>query len=97
MLVPPIFLGFLSSAANEFFSKGAKHLLSRINQRWWQQGCFGVVVRGQLTAAQHSALSCMLMELDQDSLPSQPKADSDESTVKLFGEALWGQKKRRAH
>jgi len=37
------------------------------------------------------------MELDQDSLPSQPKANGDDSTVKLFGEARWGQKKRRAH
>ncbi|KAJ1292109.1 hypothetical protein BS78_02G367500 [Paspalum vaginatum] len=44
------------------------------------------------------ASSCRLMEIDPDSSPSpRPEADADDGTVKLFGVALQGKKKKRAH
>ena len=47
-----------------------------------------------------AASSCRLMELDPGSPSPPPRpeaADADDGTVKLFGVALQGKKKKRAH
>jgi len=45
-----------------------------------------------------AASSCRLMELDPADSPSPPRRpEDDDGTVKLFGVALQGKKKKRAH
>ncbi|XP_066395403.1 LOW QUALITY PROTEIN: heat stress transcription factor B-4b-like [Miscanthus floridulus] len=49
------------------------------------------------TSAGGAASSCRLMELDLADSPSPPRRPEDDGTVKLFGVALQGKKKKRAH
>lgn len=84
MLAPPIFLGFLSSAANELFRKGAKHLLATINQRLWQRGSFSVVVKGQLSAAQ-----CQCPVLHAGAGLGLPATAAEGGQWWQHGEAVW--------